>query len=189
MWNDRTGGADVLRRHPWALVTAAGGSLAAWLFVADVVPRLAEAVQVWTEWREDRARLTGVAAWEVEETNIRARRLYLQQHFESLYVSLPHSEQISVILQALQRYAGEFEVRLEQVRQGERVGHPTFDELPVDVELLGTFHGIGAFVDQIERSQYLMKVSAIEVEAVPEPRPVLSARIRLLVIILRERQL
>src|SRR5690606_26892489 len=134
-----------------------------------------------------RAKVASAVTWEVEQTSLEARRLYLEQYFASLYVSLPKSDQMSVILQALPRYASAGEVRLEQVGQEERVAHETFDELPVSVALQGTFHGIGAFVDQVERSRYLMKVAGVDVEADPRPYPVLHARLQLRVIILKEK--
>ena len=112
-----------LHRHRWAAAAAFGSLLAAWLTAAAIVPRYADAISCWQAWRTQRQRLSAVVDWEVERTHLGARRLYLQQYFESLYVSLPHSDQMSAILQTLQQYAADLEVRLEQVRQGERHGH------------------------------------------------------------------
>ena len=72
--------------------------------------------------------------------------------------------------------------------KGDRITHATFDELPVEVELGGTFHGIGAFVDHVERSPLLMKVGAIDVEAGAGPGTGLQARVVFFVIILKEQQ-
>lgn len=180
-----------LRLHRWAAYAAAGGLLVLWLLAAEVGPRVEAAVARWQDWQAQRERLASVVTWEIEQTHIQARRLYLRQRFSSLYVNLPRGDQMSIMLGELQRHAARRKVRLEAVRPGESIGHPSYDELPVAVALQGTYHAVGRFVDDIERSPYLMKVESIDVEAIAQPAASttgLQARLRLTVITLREQQ-
>lgn len=177
-----------LQVHRWGALALLAGLLAVGVVCTEVVPRAAGLVGQWRHWRVQQRKVASAAQWEVEKTHLQVRRLYLQQYFEDLYVSLPKSDQMSVILQVLQERAGEREVMLRQVRPAARVAHAGYDELPFWVELQGSFHGIGAFIDRIERSQYLIKVTDLEIRGEPVPHGDLQAAVSLRVIILKEKR-
>ena len=178
-----------LNARGWKAVTTGASILTVLLLYNIVLPRIIEARIIWRNWQDQKERVVLAVTWEIEKTNLATRQLMLEQYFENLYISLPKSDQMSVILQLLQRRAEELEVRLNHVRPGERKTHVNYDELPLQVELQGSFHGIGAFINQVEQSQYLMKLTELELVGTPAPYSNILAELSLSVIILKEKEI
>lgn len=175
-----------MRLHRWHVLTVFVLSAGGLLLVSDVIPRYVSAYELARDWQRQRAKLAEVAAWQTQKADIEAERDHLEARFNGLYVSLPRSDQMSAILQRWQQSADETGVVLRQVRPAERVSHPGYHELPFRIELNGPFHGIGRFVDALERSRYVMKVSSLALEREKETVDLLLAELSLSVIVFKE---
>ena len=170
----------------WRGIT--GGMLLAsgMVLVGEVVPRWIEVGAQYQAVQTDRARIAEVVTWEREKVRIVQHRRMLRERYDHLYVSLPHIDQISVIVRTLQQHADSAGGVLTHIRPGERLQYANFDALPLEVELDGTFHSITTFVKQVESAQYLVKVNAITLSAPTHwPGPV-HAVIMIHLILLKE---
>lgn len=176
---------DAAHRHPWRVVGGGAVVVAMWLTGAVVWPRVQEAAALWQAVQARRAQVTAVVAGEVLQTHLAARRLALETRRAALAGPLPPDDPVSTLLHALQAYAGPLAVRLNQVRQGARVSHAAHDELPLSLDLEGTFHGVAAYLDEVERSPYLIRVQALAVDAGPGPLPAVRAHVTLGVMVPR----
>ena len=161
--------------------------LSLYLLFAELIPQAATTYGLHRVWRQQQARIVSVANWEVEQVQLSAKKRLLQQRFATLYVSLPRSDHMSIILEVLQESADAEQVNSRQVRPTERTAFASYDELPFQVELHGTFHALGAFINRIEQSPYVIKVKRMAFERSSPSSEMLVADLLLSVIILKER--
>ena len=93
---------------------------------------------------------------------------------------------MSIILEVLQESADAEQVDSRQVRPTERTSFASYDELPFQVELQGTFHALVAFINRIEQSPYVIKVKQLEFGRSSAASEIVVADVLLSVIILKE---
>lgn len=146
----------------WPLLAGAVFVLSLYLVATELWPRAAQAVDLWRTWRANEARIESGQGATEQVAVLRAEERLMQARFTRLAVRLPRRDQMSAILEGLRRRAEASGVRLVELRPSSvLVQRPTFDELPLEIELAGPFHGIGRFVDQVERSEGLIRVEAL----------------------------
>jgi type IV pilus assembly protein PilO len=161
-------------------------ALSLYVFLGEFLPRTAAAIERYRTWRQQEARIASVTNWEAEQLRLTTRKRLLQQRFAALYVSLPRSDHMSIILQVLQQSAEAEAVHLKEVRPAERATFANYDEVPFEVKLRGTFHGVGAFVGRIEQSPYVIKVKRLQYQRASPVSAELVADLVLSVIVLKE---
>ena len=175
-----------LQMHRWKALAGFVAVLSLYVLVGELAPRASSAYGLYRTWKQHEARIASVTNWGVEQVQLNARKRLLQQRFAALYVSLPRSDHMSIILEVLQESADAEQVDPRQVRPTERVSFASYDELPFQVELHGTFHAIGAFINRMEQSPYVIKVKQLEMERSSTSPKTLVAELLLSVIILKE---
>ncbi len=172
--------------HRWMALTAVVGMLSVMAFTYEVVPRWQALLLQQSRLQDAEGRIDDVETWDTEKVRIGLQRRVLRARYEQLYVSLPPSDQMSIILSELQQVADSVRVRLTHIRPADRLRNTRYDELPLEVELQGDYQGLLAFARQIEQSAYLIKIERLSLlapEIIPGP---LHAEIGLRVIILKE---
>lgn len=173
--------------HRWMAIAGFVAVLSFYVLFAELIPRIATAYGLHHTWREQRDRIAAVAHWEVEQIQLSAKKRLLQQRFAALYVSLPRSDHMSIILEVLQESADAEQVNLKHLRPAERMSFASYDALPFEVEVHGPFHPIGAFINRVEQSPYVIKVKQLQFKRSSVSSETLVAELLLSVIILKER--
>lgn len=177
-----------LQIHRWMAAAGVVAVLSVYVLFAELFPRAVMVYGLHRTWRQQQARITSVANWEVEQIQLSARKRLLQRRFAALYVSLPRSDHMSIILQVLQESADAEQVDLKHLRPTERTSFASYDALPFEVEVRGQFHAMGAFINRIEQSPYVIKVKQLQFERPSPSSETLVAHLRLSVIILKEQR-
>lgn len=175
-----------LQGHRWMALAICVVALSFYVLLGELTPRLGAAYTLYQTWQLQEARIASVANWEVDQLRLAAKKRLLQKRFATLYVSLPKSDHMSIILQVLQESIDAQQIDLKEIRPTERTSFANYDELPFQVELRGTFHQIGAFVGRIEQSPYVIKVKQFELKRAAATSETLTAQLMLSVIILKE---
>ena len=175
-----------LQERRWLALAGCVAGLVVYVLLADFVPRAAKVYAVFDTWQEQQARILSLADATLQQEHLEARRRTLQGRFDRLYVNLPRSDQISVLVQVLQQSAEAVEVGLQQIRPAERKTFAGHDALPFQVVLLGSFHEIGRFINRVEQSAYVIKVEHVRLTRMRPPSKALQAEVRLNVIVLKE---
>lgn len=182
MLNDVIG---LFRRRRWVAVAAGGGLLFLVLSWQVLLPRTHSAYQTYQQWQRQARRVRSAENSQGKLTQLAAAHRRLQRRLDSLFVSLPQGDRMSVILGAFQKHAQETGVRLRQVRPGKRKEHPTYTELPLEVALVGDYHAIARFIDRIERSKYLLRIGGAALRSKEMTSDTLQAQIRIDLLTLR----
>ena len=177
-----------LQMHRWMALAAAMAVLSLYVLLGELVPQVSNTYGLYRTWRHEQAQIASVANWEVEQIQLSAEKRLLQHRFAALYVSLPRSDHMSILLQVLQESADAEQIDLEQIRPAERTSFAGYDELPFQVELQGGFHAVAAFINRIEQSSYVIKVKGLQVRRASAKSAMLVADLALSVIVLKEQR-
>lgn len=179
--------------HRWAALTIGVLLLSLYLTAGTLWPRFQATMTLYDAWQDNEDKLRSVTQWPVDQVRLQVRRRRLEKRFERLYVSLPRSDQMSIILETLQQNAHRSGVAIKQIRPGQRVAHATYDHVPFEMELRGTFHALCRFAHYVEQSRFLMKVDVLSIRSEPRrsasttaPIPALSAALTIHVSILKQ---
>ena len=172
-----------MQDHRWMILAVASLALGVLLILVEIIPRSVDAYKEFRAWQDTRTRIKAANAWEVElaTANLEARQL--QAKLDTLHASPVGKDEVSGVLHALQQNTESLDVRVIEIQPGERMVHETYETLPLDVTLQGSFQDIGVYLSRLERARQLLHVSAINLQ--PE-RPLsssLEANIRLQVLI------
>ena len=102
--------------HRWMALTALVLVLAGLVLSSEIMPRWQALWVQYTRWQEAEHRIADVETWDTEKVRIGHHKRMLRVRYEALYVSLPQSDQMSVILSELQQVADSVGVRLTHIR-------------------------------------------------------------------------
>lgn len=177
-----------LQEHRWRALAVGFAVLSLYVLLGELMPRMASAYELYRAWQEQEARIASVANWEKDQLQLAAQKRLLQKRFATLYISLPRSDHMSIILQVLQESADAHAVVVKEIRPTARASFANYETVPFQVVLRGTFHQLGAFIGRIEQSSYVIKVKKLQFKRASSTSDALVADLLLSVIILREHE-
>ena len=136
------------------------------LIVLIILPLLVGTIRAFGEIGYHRERLALVGENREKREVLRLE----QQQLDSLYLSLnlhvTREQQFSDILDKINRFAKEAMVGVISLQPKEREKHGWYEKQPVELYLEGTFHGIGKFVNNVEKMKHIIGVERLAVGAV-----------------------
>lgn len=174
--------------HRWRVLAAGVALLCVYGVLGELAPRAGAAYAAYEAWQRQEATIASMARWAEERQALSHRKRRLQERFAALYVSLPRSDQMSILLQVLQESADAAGVTVRHVRPAEHVRFAAYDELPFAVEVAGGFHALGAFISRIEQSPYVITLDGFEIRRPAVTAARLHATLSLSVIALHEQR-
>lgn len=176
-----------LRRRQWLAIGVGGGLIVLGVVWWVLFPRGMSAYHSYQAWQEQQDRIQSARDWKVQLTKLEAETRRLRQQLDTLFISLPEGDRMSVVLKELQTHAEWTGIRLRSVQPRTKVSHEMYEEVPLDVAFAGSYHSIGRFIDRIERSKYLIKVEKLTLETEDLISDTIQARARFSLVTLRER--
>jgi type IV pilus assembly protein PilO len=87
----------------------------------------------------------------------------LQARLNELKMVLPLEKETDEILRAVQRSASTSALRILRVGPRPIIDHEVYTEWPIDMEVVGTYHNIGAFLDKIRQLPRIVNISALRI--------------------------
>lgn len=180
-----SGWVDLLRRRVWVGAAILAGLAAAATLVFGVYPRIAGLLGRYQAWQQERDRVREARTWKQDLRRLRAEESRLRTKLDSLLVSVSRTDQISSVLKMLNRKAGRAGVTIQEVRPLDRRVRASHIDLPIRVRCEGHFHEVASFTDRLERSEYLIIVDRLRMEAQTLLGAQLNAEMSLRVITLR----
>ena len=169
--------------HRWQFVAILWVLLCLMLVYLELGPRLRLLMASYGAWRSNEQTIAGMSDWEAKSNVLAEKISDLEQRVTTLYVSIPRNDQMSVILDCLQRSSEGIEMVQRQIKTEAPLDYAAHQEQPLRILAGGTFHGIAAFIDRIERSPYLIKVTALEIKRGDVPGEMLNAALGLQAIV------
>jgi type IV pilus assembly protein PilO len=89
----------------------------------------------------------------------------LEAHLENLRQVLPEEKDVADILRRIQGLATRSNLTIQRFQPGKVVQQKMYAEIPYKLEAEGTYHNLGAFLDQISKFPRIINVSEIALKA------------------------
>jgi type IV pilus assembly protein PilO len=87
----------------------------------------------------------------------------LQTELDGLKKVLPLEKETDQILRQAQQAASSSALRIMRVVPRPIIDHEVYTEWPIDMEIVGTYHNIGAFLDKIRQLPRIVNISNLKV--------------------------
>ncbi len=89
----------------------------------------------------------------------------LEAKLETLKSILPQEKETDQILRSVQQAASSSSLRILRVGPRPAIDHEVYTEWPIDMEVLGTFHSMGAFLDRIRQLPRIVNIGTLRLQA------------------------
>ncbi len=159
--------------------------LAIVLISKQFFPRIQNTVNSYSELSSQRERVAAAADWEMNRKRLEAEKRQLRERFELIYVSLPSSDNMSTFVGELNELAEKHSVSILQLKPKPVTEHSKYREVPMEVDVVGSFDSIGQLVSSIEASRYLIKVESVRSQISDESTGEIESNLDLRLIVLR----
>jgi type IV pilus assembly protein PilO len=89
----------------------------------------------------------------------------LEAKLHALTAILPLEKETDDLLRQVQQSAGASGLRILRVVPRPIIDHEVYTEWPIDMEVVGTYHNIGMYLDRIRRLPRIVNISALKVQS------------------------
>lgn len=95
----------------------------------------------------------------------KAESAELKDELNSLKSVLPQEKETDQILRQAQRAAETSSLRIIRVGPRPTIDHDVYTEWPIDMEVVGTYHNIGTFLDKIRLLPRIVNISNLKIQS------------------------
>jgi type IV pilus assembly protein PilO len=96
---------------------------------------------------------------------LKKESLELQAKLDTLKLVLPLEKETDQVLRSVQQSASTSALRILRVGFRPIIDHEVYTEWPFDMEVVGTYHNVGAFLDKIRQLPRIVNVSSIKIQS------------------------
>ena len=100
-------------------------------------------------------------AQEKELQKIKLEAMELQTKLDMLKMALPLEKETDQIFRAVQLQAGASGLKVSRVAPKPTVDHEVYTEYPIDLDVTGTYHNVGIFLDKIRKLPRIVNVAGL----------------------------
>jgi len=93
---------------------------------------------------------------------IKKEAIELQAKLDMLKSVLPLEKETDQIFRSVQQQATTSALRIVRVAPRPTIDHEVYTEWPIDMEVIGTFHNVGMFLDKIRRLPRIVNLTALK---------------------------
>lgn len=113
--------------------------------------------QLQTDIAKANEQMKKLAQLKKEETDLRLQ-------LEEKKKILPSEKEVDDVFRALQRTATDSAVRILRLNNRSTIDHEVYIEWPIDMEIVGTYHTLGNFLDKIRQLPRIVNISSLRVQ-------------------------
>ncbi len=114
---------------------------------------------------------------EIEKGHVTERRLpqfekeakALEARLEALKSVLPEEKDVGDLIYRMQQLAVQSNLRIVSIHPGTPVPRALYTELPSEVQLDGTYHNFGVFLDRLSKLSRIINVSDVNIKGKDKP--------------------
>jgi len=93
---------------------------------------------------------------------IKKDAIELQQKLDMLKLVLPLERETDQIFRSVQQQATTSALRIVRVAPRPTIDHEVYTEWPIDMEVIGTFHNVGMFLDKIRQLPRIVNITGLK---------------------------
>ncbi len=95
----------------------------------------------------------------------------LEARLEGLKAVLPEEKDVGDLIGRMQMLAMQSNLKITKFVPGTVVAKPLYEELPNNVEIDGTYHNLGIFLDRLSKLSRIINVGDISIKGKDKPSP------------------
>lgn len=103
-------------------------------------------------------------AHQKELAKIKQDTLALEAKLEMLKAILPLEKETDEIFRAVQLQAGASGLKVSRVNPKSTIDHEVYTEYPIDLDVTGTYHNVGTFLDRIRQLPRIVNISGLRLQ-------------------------
>jgi type IV pilus assembly protein PilO len=96
---------------------------------------------------------------------IKQEALALQAKLDMLKAVLPLEKETDQIFRSVQQLAMVSGLRVQRVSPRATIDHEVYTEYPIDLEIVGTYHNVGAFLDRIRQLPRIVNINGLKLQS------------------------
>jgi len=146
------------------LVAGISGGLLAGFWYYYLTPMQTEIDGKTTKVSELQQIVAKSEARQKELAKIKKDALELQDKLEMLKAILPLEKETDQIFRAVQLQSAASGLRVSRVAPRATVDHDAYTEYPIDLDITGTFHNVGAFLDRIRQLPRIVNINGLRLQ-------------------------
>jgi len=100
---------------------------------------------------------------EKQFAEIKKEAIELQAKLDMLKMILPLDKETDLIFRAVQQQATTSGLRIMRVAPRGTIDHEVYTEWPIDMEIIGTYHNIGVFLDKIRQLPRIVNINGLRI--------------------------
>jgi type IV pilus assembly protein PilO len=104
-------------------------------------------------------------AHQKELAKIKKDTLELEAKLEMLKAVLPLEKETDQIFRAVQLHAGASGLKVSRVAPKSTIDHEVYTEYPIDLDVIGTYHNVGTFLDRIRQMPRIVNISGLRLQS------------------------
>ena len=143
------------------IVGAICGGLLAAFWYQFLTPMQAEIEGKKARVGELQALVAKSEARQLELQKIKKEALQLQDRLEMLKAVLPLEKETDQLFRAVQRTASVSGLKVSRVAPRATVDHDVYTEYPIDLDVTGTYHNVGMFLDRIRQLPRIVNIGGL----------------------------
>jgi type IV pilus assembly protein PilO len=143
------------------LVVVVCGALLAGFWYQFLSPIQTDIESKTAKMNELKAVVAKSEAQEKELQKIKLEAMELQAKLDMLKMALPLEKETDQIFRAVQLQAGASGLKVSRVAPKPTVDHEVYTEYPIDLEVTGTYHNVGMFLDKIRKLPRIVNVGGL----------------------------
>jgi len=147
------------------LVAVVCGALLAGFWYQFLSPIQTDIQTKTTKMNELKALVAKSEAQEKELQKIKLEAMELQAKLDMLKLALPLEKETDQIFRAVQLQAGVAGLKVSRVAPKATIDHEVYTEYPIDLEVTGTYHNVGMFLDKIRQLPRIVNVGGLRLSS------------------------
>jgi type IV pilus assembly protein PilO len=96
---------------------------------------------------------------------IKKDAIELQAQLDMLKMILPLEKETDQIFRNVQSLAMVSSLKVNRVAPRPTIDHDVYTEYPIDMEVVGTYHNVGAFLDRIRQLPRIVNINSLKVQS------------------------
>jgi type IV pilus assembly protein PilO len=146
-------------------VLAVCGGLLGLLWYQIISPMEVEIEQKGLQLANLQATIAKAVAQQKVLAEFKQQTIQLEKQLHALTAVLPTDKETDEILRQVQRSASTSGLRILRVGPRPIIDHEVYTEWPIDMEVLGTYHNMGTFLDRIRQLPRIVNISSLKVQS------------------------
>jgi type IV pilus assembly protein PilO len=100
-----------------------------------------------------------------ELAKLKLESMELQAKLEMLKAVLPLEKETDQIFRAVQLQAAASGLKVSRVAPRSTIDHEVYTEYPIDLDVVGTYHNVGAFLDRIRQLPRIVNIGGLRLQS------------------------